>query len=121
MGNGVKLIDSLAFENCTSIEKIELSESLSSISKNAFVGCSSLADVTVYKNISSISAGAFEGCVSLKNVYFKFLEEEMPRILVGDNPELDNIKLYFYSEEDLGASGNFGYYVTLKFSKNKKS
>ena len=85
------------------------------------MGCSSLSEFVAYKNISSISAGAFEGCSSLQNVYFKFTEDEMPRILVGDNPELDNIKLYFYSEEDTGISGNFGYYVTLKFSKNKKT
>ena len=110
MGNGVKIIDSLAFENCISLERIDFSDELTSISKNAFLGCSSLKDLVISKNISSISAGAFEGCTSLKTVYFKFAETEMPRILIGDNPELDYVSLYFYSEEQPTETGDFWHY-----------
>jgi hypothetical protein len=74
------------------------------------LGCAALKDLVIGKGLSSISAGAFEGCNSLQNVFFKFSESEMPRILIGENPEIDYVNIYFYSEEEPTECGNFWYF-----------
>jgi hypothetical protein len=89
---------------------VELSKELTSISKNAFLGCTALKELVIKRNISSISTGAFEGCSGIERIYFKFSEYEMPRILVGENPELDNAELYFYSKEEPQEEGNYWHY-----------
>ena len=34
----------------------------------------------------------------------------MPRILIGENPELDYINIFFYSEEEPTEKGDFWHY-----------
>ena len=40
----------------------------------------------------------------------KYTESEMPRILIGENPELDYVSVYFYSEEEPTGYGDFWHY-----------
>ena len=67
-----------AFENCSSLESIEVTFRDSNIwtneteyrciGKNAFKNCSSLTSVTLEGALENIAAGAFEGCSSLMSI-----------------------------------------------------
>lgn len=67
-----------AFENCTALEKVEMTFRDSHIwtpyteyrcvGINAFKNCSSLTSVDLQGELENIEAGAFEGCSSLMNI-----------------------------------------------------
>lgn len=57
-----------AFEGCTNLKSIDLSDSVYDISNRAFYGCLQLKDVTILDKLTAIGPSAFSGCTSLKNV-----------------------------------------------------
>ena len=67
-GKPVTSIKRAAFENCTSLIKVWISDSVSSIDYYAFGGCSSLTNVTMGKGLTSIGNTAFTGCNSLTSL-----------------------------------------------------
>ena len=68
LGKGITSIGASAFENCTSLEIIELEEGITSINGYAFYGCASLKELELPKSLKSIGENAFEGCTSLQKV-----------------------------------------------------
>lgn len=68
IGKGVTSVGASAFENCTSLEIIELEEGITSINGYAFYGCTSLKELELPKSLKSIGENAFEGCTSLQKV-----------------------------------------------------
>lgn len=68
LGKGITSIGASAFENCTSLEIIELEEGITSINGYAFYGCTSLKELELPKSLKSIGENAFEGCTSLQKV-----------------------------------------------------
>lgn len=68
LGKGITSIGASAFENCTSLEIIELEEEITSINGYAFYGCTSLKELELPKSLKSIGENAFEGCTSLQKV-----------------------------------------------------
>lgn len=67
-------IENTAFENCTSLEMINL-DNVTSISDGAFKNCIKLKDISFNKNSTvSISWNAFYGCTSLKELVFYSVE-----------------------------------------------
>lgn len=68
LGKGITSIGASAFENCTSLEIIELEEGITSINGYAFEGCTSLKELELSKSLKSIGENAFEGCTSLQKV-----------------------------------------------------
>lgn len=66
LGKGITSIGASAFENCTSLEIIELEEGITSINGYAFYGCTSLKELELPKSLKSIGENAFEGCTSLQ-------------------------------------------------------
>ncbi len=68
LGKGITSIGSSAFENCTSLEIVELKEEITSINGYAFYGCTSLKELELPKSLKSIGENAFEGCTSLQKV-----------------------------------------------------
>lgn len=59
---GVTKIGNEAFEYCTSLEKVEMSEEgLTDIGVNAFAYCSNLKELTIPSSVESIGVGAFCG------------------------------------------------------------
>lgn len=68
LGKGITSIGASAFENCTSLEIIELEEGITSINGYAFYGCTSLKELELSKSLKSIGENAFEGCISLQKV-----------------------------------------------------
>ncbi len=68
LGKGITSIGASAFENCTSLEIIELEEGITSINGYAFYGCTFLKELKLPKSLKSIEENAFEGCTSLQKV-----------------------------------------------------
>ena len=67
-GRAVTKIGEKAFENCTSLTSIKLSDSLLIIGRYAFSNCSGLENVILGENITSIGEDAFYNCSSLINI-----------------------------------------------------
>ena len=60
------------FENCTSIEAVDMSEPdfLDEIPNSTFAGCTSLKNVLLPPNLERIDNNAFSNCTSLDNIEF---------------------------------------------------
>ncbi|MCH5171983.1 MAG: leucine-rich repeat protein, partial [Erysipelotrichales bacterium] len=71
--SGGSEIRSEAFINCTSIEKITLSSTITSIGAQAFYNCKSLESFIVPQNVTSIGNGAFQNCSKLKEITLPFV------------------------------------------------
>ena len=64
----VEAIPDKAFQNCSSLTRVLIPNSITSIGNYAFYGCSALIGVTIPSNITSIGESAFRGCTSLMSV-----------------------------------------------------
>ncbi len=66
IGDNVETIGESAFENCSKLKKVEVSDSVTTIEKKAFSGCKSLTNIDTGKNTTEIGDYAFAGCTKLK-------------------------------------------------------
>ena len=57
-----------AFYKCTSLDKIALPENLTKIASYAFDGCASLINVSIPKAVTTIGSYSFQSCTSLESV-----------------------------------------------------
>ena len=67
----VKYIGHFAFYGCTSLESIEIPNSVTGIYDSAFYDCTSLESIEIPNSVTFIGFSAFYGCTSLANVYCK--------------------------------------------------
>lgn len=67
----VETICTYAFDGCSNLESIELPDSLETICAYAFRNCSSLKTVVIPANVTVVANYAFENCTSLETVIFK--------------------------------------------------
>ena len=65
---GTKTIADSAFWDCSSLTKIEIPDSVTSIGKYAFWVCSSLAEITIHAGVISIKERTFLECSSLAEI-----------------------------------------------------
>ena len=68
---GLKTIESSAFENCSSLTSVTMPDSVTSIGSSAFSGCSSLTSITIPDSVTSIGGNAFRDCSKLVEVINK--------------------------------------------------
>lgn len=73
-GDSVTSIGNYAFEDCTGLTSITISNSVTSIGDNTFYGCASLTSVTIPNSVTSIGDYAFSGCTGLTDIYCGFAE-----------------------------------------------
>lgn len=66
--DGLLSIGASAFEGCSSLEKIEIPETVTRIEANAFRDCKALETLVLNEGLLEIGAGAFAGCENLKEV-----------------------------------------------------
>ncbi len=78
--NTIISIGNSAFENCTNLTNITISESVKEIGSNVFENCSSLTEIIIPNSVTSIGEFAFNGCSNLKNIT---LSENIPAINDG--------------------------------------
>lgn len=64
----VEGIGMFAFEDCKSLNSIEIPDSVTSIGNNAFAGCTNLENITIPASVTTIWDRAFSGCESLQKV-----------------------------------------------------
>ena len=64
----VTTLGGAAFIHCSSLKSIDIPNSVTSIEDDAFGGCSLLASITIPNSVTSIGYGAFVGCSSLTSV-----------------------------------------------------
>lgn len=65
---GVVKISGLAFQGCSNLKKITISDSVKEIDGYVFDNCSSLEEVVLPNGLIQIASGMFNGCKSLKKV-----------------------------------------------------
>ena len=87
----VERIHWLAFNNCRSLEEIDLGEKLYFIDERAFEGCSSLSSVRLPASIREIGARAFTGLPLVSAIFLGTDGEEYSTPLVGDERKLANM------------------------------
>lgn len=61
-------IESFAFENCSGLKKVTISNSVTNIRQSTFGACSRLTSVDIPNSVTSIEWYAFKGCSSLTSV-----------------------------------------------------
>lgn len=67
--SSVSKIGAGAFDNCSSLKKINLPDSITAVESGVFGGCRSLKEIFLPEKVSSIGSGAFENCSSLTEIY----------------------------------------------------
>ena len=65
---GTKAIVGHAFNYCTSIKNLTISNSVISVGAEAFEGCTELTDVTIENGVKELGISVFYGCTSLTNI-----------------------------------------------------
>ena len=68
ISESVTSIGSCAFEDCSKLTSVEIPNRISLIGFAAFRNCESLSNITIPNSVTSISAAAFQGCSSLTSV-----------------------------------------------------
>lgn len=71
MHDEVHTIGKDCFEDCTNLQKVQLSKNLREIGWSAFNGCHGLKDIDLANTtVQIIAGGAFQKCISLNNIVF---------------------------------------------------
>jgi hypothetical protein len=68
ISNSVINIGESAFNGCTDLTSITIPDSVTSIGNSAFQGCTNLTSVTIPNSVTSIGDSAFQGCTNLTSV-----------------------------------------------------
>ena len=68
MPNSITSIGTYAFQNCTSLTDVELSNGLTAIPNYAFTGCKALTSVVIPEGVTSIGDYAFQNCSAMTSV-----------------------------------------------------
>ncbi|MBR6393363.1 MAG: leucine-rich repeat protein, partial [Ruminococcus sp.] len=64
----LKIIEEGSFNGCTSLETVEIPETVEEIGNNAFFNCSSLKNITIPNHVKIIPFQCFENCISLESI-----------------------------------------------------
>ncbi len=65
---GLTSIGDAAFNGCSGLTSVTISESVTSIGSRAFQGCAGLTSVTIPESVTSIGAWAFQNCTGLTSI-----------------------------------------------------
>ena len=94
-------IGDYTFYGCTSLNNINIPDSVTSIGISAFDGCTSLNNVNISDSVASIRDYAFYGCTSLNNIYYDGTIEDWYKIEFAykySNPMYYASDIYFLDE-----------------------
>ncbi len=68
--SGVEAIGESAFEECTLLENVEMSDTVTSIGKSTFKNCTALESIKLSDSVTTIGESAFYNCKNLKTLNF---------------------------------------------------
>ncbi|MBQ9730439.1 MAG: leucine-rich repeat domain-containing protein [Clostridia bacterium] len=92
---GLKEIGAHAFQNCVSLNKINLrSSTVQSIGAQAFKGCINIKTLTLPSGLSSLGEYAFSNCTRLRSVVFGTGLTSVPRGAFEGCTKLETVDLY---------------------------
>ena len=115
IGNGVTDIETEAFKSCWRLKQVIIGDKVERISTRAFLQASNLVSVVIPKSVTSIGTNAFGACPSMEKIFFAGNAEEWEKMPVspdcGDG--LVSVAVYFFSENQPEAEGNFWHYNDL--------
>lgn len=92
-GYTVTSIGGYAFENCTSLTSITITDSVTEIGFGAFENCTSLTSVTISDSVTKIGGYAFKGCTSLTSITIPGSVTEIDSYTFGGCTSLDSITI----------------------------
>ena len=81
--DGLLIIASNAFADCSAITTLEITGALQSISTDAFKNCTSVENFTVPTSVTSVASGAFSGWTAEQNITVPFASADA--VLGGGN------------------------------------
>lgn len=84
-------VNDSAFEGCTSIKSVKMSDNLTILGKKAFKGCTSLADITFGEGTIGADTSCFEGCISLSTINFNNALESLGGAVFKDCTSLQSV------------------------------
>ena len=67
-GTKVTSIGEWAFEHCTTLKSVTISNGIKNIGKVSFIDCYSLTSITISNSVTNIGENAFDSCTKLKNI-----------------------------------------------------
>lgn len=106
--NSVTSIGNEAFSYCTKLTSVTLPDSITSIGNSAFWNCTSLTGVILGTNVTAIGNSAFKtSSGSVIKVYYKGNAEDWNKISISIS---DTIVHYYYSATQPTGSGYYWHY-----------
>ncbi len=102
-------LDYSVFENCVSLETVQLPAKLTAVREQTFKGCTSLKSIKLPEQITSVGSEAFCNCINLEKLYFpKGIKDIESDILKGCN----QVVIYGYKDtcaEDFAKENNLTF------------
>ena len=113
---GGNTIDDHAFEGCTGLTSITISNSVTSIGINAFSGCTSLTNIIIPDGVATIGYGAFSGCTSLTSIAIPNSVTSIGRATFNGCTSLSSLTIPFVGASKDETSDTFFGYIFGAFS-----
>lgn len=91
VSEGITSIEFRAFDSCENLTTVQLPSSLEKIGENAFYDCKSLVNINLPDNLKEIFSRAFYGCESLEEINLPAGLEKLEKVAFQDCKKLKSI------------------------------
>ena len=78
-GYSVTAIGARAFQNCTTLKSITISNGVTSIGEYAFAGCAALKNVEIANSVTTMGDSTFQDCASLESITLSNSAKTIPQ------------------------------------------
>lgn len=92
-GSQLQTIECYAFQNCKSLQEVDLPEGLFTIGHAAFDQCSAIKRVVMPNSVTAVRAYAFQGCTSMTSIRFSDALTEIREWVCNDCYALADVHL----------------------------